>query len=347
MTVPYHDAPFAGPMGAWEAGPILMAAISCGHSPARRTAHPEPAPDLIRGCCQLSAIRRPDPRIAAACLSSRGVTCVIASAGVQAAIVDSEYDQVEVGVLRGFAPEIDVVRVPPRRVIGEQIIDVVAAVDRPVIADAENITEQSAVAGFGRPESALAGLLLQRVIEEREIENRNVPDAQYAAVRDGPVVRNDVEKIAVHGPHGMRTIKADDFFKDLFETALEPGEVITQIIFPLPAAHTGSSYMKLENKASHYAVVGCAAVITLGNDGTCTAASIAITGASTVVTRASAVEQVLVGKQLDEPTVAGAATHATDGLDLVGDIHGSSSYRAQMAVVMTRRAILKAAERAS
>ncbi|HZU66522.1 MAG TPA: xanthine dehydrogenase family protein subunit M [Ktedonobacteraceae bacterium] len=152
--------------------------------------------------------------------------------------------------------------------------------------------------------------------------------------------------IVVKGPNGERTIKADDFFVDVFTTALEQGEIVTELRFAIPPAHTGSAYMKLENKASHYAVVGCAAVITLGQDGTCSAASLAITGASVKPTRASATESALVGKQLDDATVAEAASHAADDLELVSDIHGSQAYRGDMTKVMMRRAIQKAAERA-
>lgn len=152
--------------------------------------------------------------------------------------------------------------------------------------------------------------------------------------------------ILTQGPNGIRTIKADDFFVDIFTTALQPGEIITEIRLPMPPAHTGSAYMKLENKASHYAIVGCAAVITLNSDGTCNAASVTITGASVKPTRASAVENALVGKKLDETAVQDAASHAADGLELVEDIHGSKAYRGQMCTVMTRRAILKAVERA-
>ena len=153
--------------------------------------------------------------------------------------------------------------------------------------------------------------------------------------------------IVVQGPGGKRTIKADDFFKGLFETALQPGEVITELRFAIPPARTGSAYTKLPNKASHYAVVGCAAVVTLDTDGTCTSASVVITGAAEKATRASTVEVALVGKKLDEATVAAAASHAADGLELMEDIHGSKAYRAQMATVMARRAITQAAARAS
>ena len=152
--------------------------------------------------------------------------------------------------------------------------------------------------------------------------------------------------ILVQGPTGTRTIMADEFFTGMMATALQPNEILTEIRFPLPPAHTGSAYTKLANKASHYAVVGCAAVVSLDNNGTCTSATVAITGASVMPTRAKAVEAVLVGKKLDEATVAEAASHAAEGLELVGDLHGSKEYRAQMTAVLAKRAILKAAERA-
>jgi aerobic carbon-monoxide dehydrogenase medium subunit len=152
--------------------------------------------------------------------------------------------------------------------------------------------------------------------------------------------------IVTRGPDGARTISADNFFKDLFETDLKAGEVITEIRFARPAAHTGSAYEKLANKASHYAVVGCAAVVTLDASGTCTAASVVITGASVKAARASSVEAALVGKKLDGATIAAAASHAADSLEMVSDIHGSKAYRAQMATVMAKRAIARAAERA-
>jgi len=152
--------------------------------------------------------------------------------------------------------------------------------------------------------------------------------------------------ILAQGPNGVRTISADDFFKGAFETALQPDEVLTELRFAKPAAHTGSAYMKLENKASHYAVAGCAAVITLDSAGVCTAASVVITGAAMKATRASGVEAALVGKQLDEATIADAASHASEGLELVEDIHGSKAYRSQMAQVMARRAIARAVSRA-
>ncbi len=188
------------------------------------------------------------------------------------------------------------------------------------------------------------------VIGDPQVRNRgtiggSIAHADPAADMPGIVLALKAD-ILVQSTNGVRTIKADDFFTGTFETALEAEEIVTEIRFAIPPAHTGSAYMKLENKASHYAVAGCAAVITLDTDGTCTSASVIITGASVKAHRASGVESVLVGKKLDEPVVAGAATHAAEGIELVEDIHGSKAYRGQMAVVMARRAVLRAAERA-
>src|SRR5437660_1498588 len=188
------------------------------------------------------------------------------------------------------------------------------------------------------------------VIGDPQVRNRgtiggSIAHADPAADMPGMVLALKAD-ILVQGANGVRTIKADDFFTGTFETALQPNEIVTEIRFAIPPPHSGSAYMKLENKASHSAVGGCAAVVTLDTDGTCTSASVIITGASVKAHRASGVESVLVGKKLDEPTVAGAATHAADGIELVEDIHGSKAYRGQMAVVMARRAILRAAERA-
>jgi len=152
--------------------------------------------------------------------------------------------------------------------------------------------------------------------------------------------------IVARGPNGQREIAADDFFQDLFTTALNPDEVVTELRFAILPAHSGSAYEKLANRASHYAVAGCAAVVSLSADGTCQAASVVITGASVKPSRASAVESALVGKHLDAATIAAAAEHAADGLELIEDIHGSQAYRAQMTKVMTKRALTRAVERA-
>jgi carbon-monoxide dehydrogenase medium subunit len=188
------------------------------------------------------------------------------------------------------------------------------------------------------------------LIGDQQVRNRgtiggSLAHSDPAADMPGMVLALKAE-IVTQGPKGLRTIKIDDFLVGTFETALEENEVITEIRLPIPPAHTGSAYEKLANKASHYAVAGCATVITTDGNGTCTAASVAITGAADKTARASAVEAALVGKKLDEATIAEAASHAADGLAIVEDIHGSKAYRSEMCRVTARRAITRALERA-
>jgi carbon-monoxide dehydrogenase medium subunit len=188
------------------------------------------------------------------------------------------------------------------------------------------------------------------LIGDQQVRNRgtiggSVAHADPAADMPGIVLALKAIIVA-HGPQGQREINADSFFQDLFSTALGEHDVVTEIRLPLLPARSGSAYEKLANRASHYAVAGCATVVTLNSDNTCISASVVITGASVKPTRAIAVERALAGKVLDEATIAAAASHAADGLELIEDIHGSKAYRAQMAAVMTKRALLHAVERA-
>jgi len=151
----------------------------------------------------------------------------------------------------------------------------------------------------------------------------------------------------VIGPNGEREISADDLFLDMMTTALEPNEVLVSVHVPVQGAHTGSAYEKFANPASGYAIAGVAAVITLGDDGTCVTARVAITGASSKATRAAGVEAALQGKRLDDAAIAAAAEHAAEGLSLISDLHASEEYRAHLAKVCTRRAVARAVGRAA
>lgn len=188
------------------------------------------------------------------------------------------------------------------------------------------------------------------VIADQQVRNRGtlggcLAHADPAGDLPGVILALKGEIVA-QGPDGKRTIKADDFFTGTFETALGADELIVEIRLPNPPAHTGSAYEKLANKASHYAIAGCAAVVTRNDDGTCAAASLVITGAAMEIMRLGAAEATLVGKPLNEQTIADASSHAADGLEVVSDIHGSEDYRRRMTAVVTRRAIARALERA-
>jgi carbon-monoxide dehydrogenase medium subunit len=144
---------------------------------------------------------------------------------------------------------------------------------------------------------------------------------------------------------GERVIAADDFFVDMLTTALRPDEVLREIRIASPPARTGQAYMKVHHPASGFAVVGVAASLTLGDDGKCSAAGVALTGVATKAYRATQVESALVGSALDEQTTGDAASHAADGVEANGDIYASADYRRHLAQVFTRRAVALAAAR--
>ena len=164
------------------------------------------------------------------------------------------------------------------------------------------------------------------------------PAADWPAV----ALALDAELIAV-SPKGERTIRAVDFFIDLFTTALEPGEILSEIRIAAPKTGAGQSYLKAAQPASGFAVVGIAVNLTRNAAGKCESASIGVTGVASKAYRASAVENALTGAVLDEQTIAAAASHATDGVDANGDIYASAEYRKHLAVVYARRAIQAAA----
>ena len=155
-------------------------------------------------------------------------------------------------------------------------------------------------------------------------------------------------RLRVMGPNGERTVSVDDFFVDMLTSALEPGEVLTRIDIPTPAqgVKTGMSYQKFAHPASGYAVVGVAAVVTLGADGACQDCRVAVTGAGPKATRQTAVEDALKGQQLTPELIAQASAHAGEGMDFLGDIYASESYRAHLVKVYTKRARTAAREAA-
>ena len=205
-------------------------------------------------------------------------------------------------------------------VVGEGDAIVVGAMTRhadvassPEVRDA--IPALAALAdGIGDPQVRNAGTL------GGSIANAD-PAADYpaAVVGLGAEVRTD-----------RRTIAGDDFFTGLFETALEDGEIVVSVRFPVPRR---AAYMKFPNPASRYAIVGVMAAETGGG------VRVAVTGAGDRVFRVGAMEAALAGS-FRADAIAGSTVPA-DGLN--EDIHASAEYRAHLVGVMARRAVAAAA----
>jgi carbon-monoxide dehydrogenase medium subunit len=126
-----------------------------------------------------------------------------------------------------------------------------------------------------------------------------------------------------------REIKADDYFKGLFETALEDGELIMSVSFPVPEK---AGYAKFANPASRYAIVGVFVAKTKGG------ARVAVTGAGPCAFRQAAMEKAL-GGGFTADAVAGVK-HPASGLN--SDLHASAEYRAHLVTVMAKRAVAAA-----
>src|SRR5882762_5701864 len=144
---------------------------------------------------------------------------------------------------------------------------------------------------------------------------------------DWPAVLTALDaSVVVAGPQGERTLKVEQLIVGPLTTALEPGEILTQVRVALPPARTAGAYEKLPHPASRFAVVGVAAEISLDARNTVQWSRIAITGLGSKVTRATGVERALQGKAADPAAIKSAAARAAEGLELRADLSGSAAY---------------------
>ena len=170
---------------------------------------------------------------------------------------------------------------------------------------------------------------LAAMIGDPQLRNRGTLGGSLAT--NDPAADYPAAVLALKGTvhTDRREIAADDFFRDLFETALDPGEIITKVSFPLPER---AGYAKFPNPASRYAMVGVM-VADLGSG-----VRVAVTGAASCVFRMRDMESALSSSFTAEAIEAIAVPD--DGFN--NDIHGSAEYRAHLVSVMAKRAVMAA-----
>ncbi|MDH3713562.1 MAG: xanthine dehydrogenase family protein subunit M [Gammaproteobacteria bacterium] len=145
---------------------------------------------------------------------------------------------------------------------------------------------------------------------------------------------------------GERVVSADDFFVGMYDTLLQPDEIMTEIRIPAPAQGTGYCYAKLKRKVGDFATA--AAAVTLRMQGeTVQEVAIALTNVGACALRAREAEDALRGKTLDDAALAEAARLAMSICDPVEDQRGDVEYKTAMAGEMTRRALSTANSRAT
>jgi len=142
----------------------------------------------------------------------------------------------------------------------------------------------------------------------------------------------------------QRELALADFFVDTFTTALEPGELIQEVIVPVEDQSTGTSYQKMIQPASGFAIVGVAARVRKSG-GKVTMARVGVTGLAGKPYRAVNVEKALEGTAGSATDVQKAAAVVADGVDANSDLHASAGYRKHLARIYTMRALTAALSR--
>jgi aerobic carbon-monoxide dehydrogenase medium subunit len=153
-------------------------------------------------------------------------------------------------------------------------------------------------------------------------------------------------KFVLQGAKSSRTVTAADFFVDTFTTAIEPGEIVREVIVPVEAAGVGVSYRKMAQPASGFAMVGVAARVQRSG-GKISMVRIGVTGLSNRSYRATATEKALEGKTGSATEIQNAAALVAQGVDANADLHASADYRRHLAVVYAARALVAALARSA
>jgi carbon-monoxide dehydrogenase medium subunit len=231
------------------------------------------------------------------------------------------------------------------------------------------------IPGLDYVEERDGALRIGALAREAELERSAVVRARYPLLYDtarviaDPIVRNSATicgnvahgdpgndhpatmialdaSFVIRGANGTRTVAARDFFVGLFTTVLETDEIVTEIVVPAPPPRSGGAYMKLERKVGDFATAAVAVQITLDAAGGCQRAGIGLTNVGPTPIRAASAEAFLLGKPLDAPTIARAASIAASAAEPVADRRGSEDYKRDLVRVLTTRALKTAARRA-
>ena len=189
-----------------------------------------------------------------------------------------------------------------------------------------------------------------KLIADPQVRNMGTIGGNLAhgdAANDHPAVMLAMRAtIIATGQDGQKEIPIDEFFHGFYMTALEHGEILTEIQIPIPPNGTGNAYHKLERKVGDYATAGVAVQITMDN-GSCTEVGIGLTNVSAVPMRAERAENALRGQQITDELIAQAAQYAAEDCSPSDDLRGDEEYKRAMVGVLVKRMIRKAIERAA
>jgi len=149
----------------------------------------------------------------------------------------------------------------------------------------------------------------------------------------------------LHGPNGAREVAAGEFYQGAYFTALEPGEILTLVTVPVPAAGHGYAYEKLKRKVGDYATAAAAVVVTMAG-GKVAACSIGLTNLHETPLLAADAAKAVIGTSLDDASLKKAAAAAQAIMSPASDARGPVEYRKHVGGIMVMRALSRAAAKA-
>jgi CO/xanthine dehydrogenase FAD-binding subunit len=184
-------------------------------------------------------------------------------------------------------------------------------------------------------------------IQGRGTVGGNLCNASPAADTVCPLIVNRARAVIV-GPEGERIVNVEDFVTGPGSTVLGRGELLVALLVPRPAPRTSDAYLRLIPRTEmDIAVAGAAVSVTIGAQGTCTAARVAIGAVAPTALLVPDAAQALIGSTLGEDALARAAAAAGAAARPIDDKRGTAAYRRQVVGVLTRRAAVIAATRAA
>lgn len=168
-----------------------------------------------------------------------------------------------------------------------------------------------------------------------------------AAGDPAPVLISLGASVKLGSKKGDRVMSLEDFYTDLFETAMEHDEIVLEVQVPPAPPKSGSAYQKFNLLSSDQGVVAVAATVTSDKSGVCTDAKIVLGNAGVTPIRAKSGEKILIGKKLTDKLMAEAGEAAAGDADPVSDIHASADFRRHLIKVLTKRMVKQAWDQAT
>jgi aerobic carbon-monoxide dehydrogenase medium subunit len=148
------------------------------------------------------------------------------------------------------------------------------------------------------------------------------------------------------GARGERVIPADEFFTFAYTTTMEPDEILTEIVFPLPDKSSAGVYQKLEKVAGDFAIVSAAVQLSLDANAVCNEIGIGVTGAHSTPTKGVLVETSLRGKKITSELIDQAGRLIQEGAEPIEDLRGSAAYKKKALSAILRRGLAESLRRA-